>query len=350
LIAVPDNCTQNEVGPIRYAENIAAPAVRPFSMAERGGVVRADDAPPPGYALRRVRETELDALFQLARDALNLDHFSRELLREKLFSARRPDEFHWAVHVAESAGDIAGFLQSAFRPAQARAWIGLFAVAPRHRRRGLARALHAAALAAAPAAPREIEALAIPCNYLVPGLDPRYTEALCFLESLGYRRFGDCVNLMADLTREFPIESDLQTLAHAGLTIRRAVPADRAGLDEFFAAHFGESWRFEAQLAIENDPPSLHLALRDGRVIAFSAHSTQNREWGFFGPMGTAPECRGLGVGRVLLWLCLNDLRAAGHRTAVIPWVGPISFYHRWAAARVERIFWRYRLDCATRA
>ena len=37
-------------------------------------------------------------------------------------------------------------------------------------------------------------------------------------------------------------------------------------------------------------------------------------------------------------------MRDAGHRTSVIPWVGPIAFYQQWCAARVERVFWRYRL------
>ena len=115
-------------------------------------------------------------------------------------------------------------------------------------------------------------------------------------------------------------------------------------MDAFFEENFGADWRFEVSLALENDPPGLHIALKDGRLIAFSAHSSQNREWGFFGPMGTVPAARGLGLGRVLLWHCLNDMRDAGHRTAVIPWVGPIAFYQQWAGCHVERVFWRYRL------
>ena len=299
----------------------------------------------PGYHLRRATESDLDAIDAVARDSLFLERFSRDLLREKLFGSRRSGEFDWFVDVALHDGRVVGFLQSAVRLAQGRGWIGLFGVAAGHRRHGMARALHAAALAQMPAQIEQIEALAIPCNYLLPGLDPRYTEALCFLESLDYRRFGECTNLHADLSNAFQTDAAIAELAAHGVSIRRASDADRPLLDAFFAQHFGDGWRYEAELAFENHPPSLHLALRAGHIIAFSAHSTQNREWGFFGPMGTAPECRGLGVGRVLLWLCLNDLRAAGHLTAVIPWVGPISFYHRWAGCRVERTFWRYRLE-----
>ncbi len=300
---------------------------------------------PAGYAVRRAVESDLEQIFAVAREALFLDRFSSELLREKLFANRRVEEFRWFIDVAECGGRIVGFLQSAVRPVLKKGWIGLFGITAAHRRRGVASALHTAAIARMPEAVREIEALAIPCNYLLPGVDPRYTEALCFFETLGYRRFAEASNMLADLSREFETHSAIAELSAQGVTIRRADPADRPLLDAFFAAHFGEGWRYEAELAFENAPPSLHLALREGRIIGFSAHSTQNRELGFFGPMGTAPECRGLGVGRVLLWLCLNDLRDAGHTTAVIPWVGPISFYHRWAGCRVERVFWRYRLE-----
>ena len=98
---------------------------------------------------------------------------------------------------------------------------------------------------------------------------------------------------------------------------------------------------------MRNDPPAMHLAVADGRIIAFSGHSSQNREWGFFGPMGTTPAARGKGVGQVLLRRCLNDLRDAGHTTAVIPWVGPIGFYSRYCNCRVDRVFWRYRKTLA---
>ncbi len=60
--------------------------------------------------------------------------------------------------------------------------------------------------------------------------------------------------------------------------------------------------------------------------------------------MGTETDERDSGVGRVLLLSCLNDLFQAGHRTAIIPWVGPIAFYARHAGCTVQRVFWRLGL------
>ena len=154
------------------------------------------------------------------------------------------------------------------------------------------------------------------------------------------------MNLIGDLSERFDTADEEQRLREAGIEVRRATPKDNTLLDAFFEKDFGAGWRLEVSLAMRNDPPALHLALRDDEIIAFSAHSTQNREWGFFGPMGTTPAARGLGLGRVLLWHCLNDMHDAGHPITVIPWVGPIAFYQQWAGCRVERVFWRYRLNC----
>jgi len=294
--------------------------------------------------IRPADQADLPALYDLARHALTLDTFSRQLLAEKLFERRRPGQFSGHVFLAEHAGRPAGFMQSVTRPAARRAWVGLFAVAADCRRRGVGAALFDHARQTWPPDLEEIEVLAIPGNYFAPGLDPRYTAGLCFLERLGFERFKDCANLTAELSGRFDTVPDERRLAAENIEIRRARPDDDPLLDAFFAEHFGEDWRFEVSLAMGNDPPTLHLALREGRIIAFSAHSTQNREWGFFGPMGTAPAARGQGLGRVLLRRCLNDMRDAGHRTSVIPWVGPIAFYHRWCGARVERVFWRYRM------
>lgn len=296
------------------------------------------------FTIRTASEEDLPVLYAIARRAMTLDRFSEHLLAEKLFKRVRPDAFTWEVHVAEHAGRPIGFMQSVARPAAAKAWVGLSAVEEEYRRRGAATALLEHARARWPSRTTEVEALAIPGNYFAPGLDPRYTAGLCFLERLGFERFRDCVNLLSELSAEFDTASEGQRLAREGITVRRARLDDKPALDQFFEQNFGEDWRFEAGLAMENDPPALHLALQGETIIAFSAHSSQNREWGFFGPMGTTPAARGKGVGRVLLWHCLNDLRAAGHRTSVIPWVGPISFYHQWAGSVVDRVYWRYRL------
>ena len=112
------------------------------------------------------------------------------------------------------------------------------------------------------------------------------------------------------------------------------------------AAHW-PAWRGEVTNALRNDPISLHLALDPEGVLGFAAYDTNNLGMGWFGPMGTVPAAEGQGLGRVLLWRCLRDQKAQGHAAAIIPWVGPIAFYRRYAGARIARRFDRYakRMD-----
>lgn len=306
--------------------------------------------------IRPATPDDLVQLHRLLTEALPLDCFSARLLREKLFPQRWPPGMAAQTLVAERSGRVIATMQGLTRAEQRRAWIGLFATHPDHRNRGHAARLFDTLRAGWGSEIEQIDVLAIPGNYFTPGLDPRYTSGLCFLESRGFARVKDCVNLTCRLSHDFDTRADEERLAGEGVVIRRATAEDASLLDAFFAAQFGADWRYEAQLALERDPPALHLAVAGAtagaepqdtcgsRLIAFSAHSTQNREWGFFGPMGTTPAARGRGIGRVLLLRCLNDLRAAGHQAAVIPWVGPIAFYHRAAACDVERVFWHYRL------
>ena len=297
-----------------------------------------------GPQIRVADERDLAALYALAKAALSFDSFSVDLLAEKLFRVPRPDREEYCVYVAEQGDAPVGMMQAVWRPAEAKGWLGLFAVPTDRRRRGIATALlERVSRDWLRAGVSQVEALTIPGNYFMPGLDPRYTEALCFLERHRFERFKDCVNLVADLSAEFHTAGDEQRLRQIGITVRRAHPGDDGLLDAFFAEHFGADWRMEVELAMRNDPPALHVAVKAGRVIAFSAHSAQNREWGFFRPMGTAPEDRGTGIGRVLLRRCLNDMRAAGHERSVIPWVGPIGYYARYVPCHVDRVFWRYR-------
>jgi GNAT superfamily N-acetyltransferase len=102
----------------------------------------------------------------------------------------------------------------------------------------------------------------------------------------------------------------------------------------------------EVQQAFCNQPISVHIAFREGtphngHVVGFAAYDANNRGTGWFGPMGTEPEYRGQGLGRVLLLRCLGDLHAQGRSWSTIPWVGPVGFYQQHAAAELDRTFVR---------
>jgi len=196
-----------------------------------------------------------------------------------------------------------------------------------------------------------------PPNYLQAGVDSDDEGARLFFESLGFASFGKAHDMLCSLKPlDLDTTGDERRLAAQGIRIRRA--GERSGTSELAAidgqgdtralSAIGELWSAwlpEVNAALALSPPAVHLAETfDGVFAGFAAHSANNRSVGWFGPMGTDPRYRGLGIGTILLRRCLRDLREAGFETATIPWVGPVEFYERSVGARTRRSYLRYEL------
>lgn len=279
--------------------------------------------------MRRIHtREEAAALAGLATAALTLDLPEAPALLTRL--ATPPPGRRWTALVA-GADDGVVFASVSGRDPSA-GHIDLLAVHPRARGRGYGRALVEAAeeWLRGEGVTRVRFAGNPPC-YAWPGIDVRATPAACLAERLGYRHDGMAWNMTADLNQ------DLSAPAPPGVTLATAAPGERAELAAFVRAHWNDEWAWEVEQAT-----GVHYAVRDGEILGFAA-------WGarptWFGPTGTAPAARGLGIGRVLLRRCLAEQRAVGLTTVQIGWVGPLRFYSRAVGARVERVFWQYARD-----
>jgi GNAT superfamily N-acetyltransferase len=221
--------------------------------------------------------------------------------------------------------------------------IDLIAVDPAERRRGVGRALAArieGALAGLGA--DDVVLAGNPPYYAWPGIDVRYTPAVCLAMALGFGQDQPAWNMTAGLRELTSTEPDEARLAGEGVTVRRAVPADVPRLVEFALSNWGTGWAGEITHSVGRDGAGCWLAIEaDGTLLGFAAYGSSRSSW--FGPMGTTPAARGRGIGSVLLRRCLADQRAAGHETAQIGWVGPVPFYSTAVGARVERVFFLYR-------
>jgi|AMFO01.1.fsa_nt_gi Acetyltransferases len=288
-----------------------------------------------------LQPADLPALLDLCRVALPFDTFTLSILERRLLHEpeRTPAYQLLAWEGNRLLGAMMGGVRS-FGIGRA-AWLRLFAVRPESRRQGLAS--HLLEILESRLAADGIGMLHVgnsTPNYFWPGLDVRYTAAYCFLEHHGFQHQGEAVNMCIDLNAHpWDTSADEARLAGRGITIRRLRAEDRDAFHAWLASHWSPTWVFEGMDAFQNDPISAFVAVQDEQIRAFAAYNVTMFENGF-GPMGTEESLRGLGVGRVLLYRCLADMKARGESCAEAGWVGPIAFYARVADGWVHRVFW----------
>lgn len=296
--------------------------------------------------LRKLEAADLPAITEIAKRSLIFDPIVEEVIAEKTVAA--PDRFPDLGLVAEEDGSMVGFVQGACGIGASdlhRGYIRLMAVDPQHQRRGVgSKLLVELENRLRERGATEVSVMDVPQNYFMPGLDFRYTSGVCFLLRHGYTMVHENHNMLCDIAsdRWGDLDAQAKQLTGEGFAIERAAPTDWESISDFLVQHW-PAWVHEVKRALNSTPPAVFVAKRTGRVIAFAAYQGNNRALSWFGPMGTTPECRGKGIGALLLRLCLRELARQGWKQAIIPWVGPICFYARFCDAWLDRCFWVYR-------
>lgn len=293
--------------------------------------------------IRTYKNKDFKQVLELLQNNMEYDSISEEVLNEKL--SGDPGWNADSTFVAEKNGNIVGFMQGVFRDVCGvrYGYIKLMTVEKQSRKQGIAKAMYFQLEKYFENI--NVDAVRIydvPLNYFMPGIDPRYTAAVCFAERMGFVRNGDTSNLDVELqNQDWSIDSKIDKLKSNNIEVARATDADRTELTELLGNDW-KLWQYEVDRALESTPPSIHIARLNGKIRAFSAHNANNKGTGWFGPMLTHDDLRGKGIGEVLLKLCLQDMKDEGLEKSIIPWVGPIPFYAHHANAKVARVFWRY--------
>jgi GNAT superfamily N-acetyltransferase len=293
---------------------------------------------------RTIDVTDGPAILELWNHSVIHDRLTLSLLEEKIWRDRDLDgDLALLTEVAGRTAAMAVGVVRRLPDGERRGYVKLIAVRPDLQLQGLGtRLLETIHERIAERGAETIRLGESTPNYLIPGLDVRYTRARVFFEEAGYRHFGETFNLDTPLTWA-GTDTTAAEARHAdrGLDVRRAVDSDRSAVTQLLERHW-LAWTPEVSVAFDNRPVSLHVALSEGQIVAFSAYDTNNLGTGWFGPMGTDPEFRGSGVGGTLLKRCLRDILEQGIASAIIPWVGPIGFYHKQVGATISRTFHRY--------
>jgi GNAT superfamily N-acetyltransferase len=95
-------------------------------------------------------------------------------------------------------------------------------------------------------------------------------------------------------------------LLKAGIVMRRALAPEKHKVTGWVRQNFSEAWASEAD-------------------VGFACHDATCPN--FFGPTGVDPKLRNGGVGKALLFACLEAMRHQGFGYAIIGGVGPAEFY-----------------------
>lgn len=120
---------------------------------------------------------------------------------------------------------------------------------------------------------------------------------------------------------------DHAPVARQGVTIRRALPPERAIVCDWVELYFSRHWRSEVEVGFSHQPVDVWIAVENDELIGFACSDVTAR--GFFGPTGVAETARGRGIGEALLFRTLEDLRDKGFAYAVIGDPGPVEFYKK---------------------
>jgi N-acetylglutamate synthase-like GNAT family acetyltransferase len=270
------------------------------------------------------------------------------MLRERLFGPP-PANPDLLLAARDAAGRLIGIAAGAY-PCRREGiggvrWLGTL---PAFAERGVEAALLEALL------PRlrrlgaeEAHMLATPPHYIRPGIDIRETALIATLQGLGWSHAATHFNMTCNLTEwSNPGEAAIFGPGAGGEGVRRARPSDLPALRGLIETHWTPGWRDAATLGFGHDPAGVFVAEKAGELLGFAAYEV-DQCLGSFGPTGVVEAARGSGLGKRLLWACLNDLQRLGRAECQIGWIGPAGFYYRSCGATIGPAYWMLskRLD-----
>lgn len=122
------------------------------------------------------------------------------------------------------------------------------------------------------------------------------------------------------------------------VSIRSIFPSDKDKIMSFMSEKFPDEhgWKMEVERGWYNG--TLLVAVQNKKIIGFVCYDCTGK--GYLGPLGVDPEYRKQGIGRELLYACLDAMKTMGYGYAIVGWVSdhrdgsPTNFYIKTANAK----------------
>ena len=295
------------------------------------------------FTIAELSSELLPEMTNIAKRQLVYDDISEELIQEKSFAS--PD-FDSELSLGCFCDNVlAGYLVGISKPNDM-AWIRLMTVHPDYANRGAGSLLLSTFEKVV--ANRGVKTVSVgdsTPNYLMPGMDYRYTAGWCFLKKNGYYLVHTNQNLIAPIKPSFwpELPKQIEQLAADNIIVRRATADDMKSLLPLLETLW-PGWIIEVKNTFDNSPISTFVAVTiSGEYLGFSSYQGNNKCLPWFGPIGTSPLARGKGIGGCLFRLCLLEMAKQGFDSTIIPWVGPVRFYVNYSNAKIDRAFYVHR-------
>ncbi|QQE79179.1 GNAT family N-acetyltransferase [Alicyclobacillus sp. SO9] len=297
-------------------------------------------------------EDGIVSLWNLAcpEDPVSMDLFARRVLVDPNFDAE-------GLLIYEESGNILGFTLCILRKLPLsgldiepeNGWITAFFVHPDHQRNKMGTQLFAAAEHFFKKRDRKFVLFASYApNYFVPGIDTqRYPAAHAFLEKQGYKLLYSPAAMDRNLVN-YRIPDDVLKLEEVrrqeGYVFEYLTPKYMTQVVEFNDSKFNPDWARAVREAVAQGVPwnRMFVAHKDEKVVGFCMYGAYDGVGERFGPFGVDEELRGTGLGKILLYKCLYDMKAKGLHNAWFLWTGeksPAGYLYYRAGFAVSRHF-----------
>ena len=121
------------------------------------------------------------------------------------------------------------------------------------------------------------------------------------------------------------------------ISIRQIFPSDKQHVMNFMDREFSneKGWKMEAERGWYNG--TLLIVVKNEEIIGFICYDCTGQ--GYLGPFGISEKYRGQGIGKELLYACLDAMKIKGYGYAVVGYVSddrvgsPTEFYKKVAKA-----------------
>lgn len=208
-------------------------------------------------------------------------------------------------------------------------WIPFFFVGSSYRRSGVGKQLMEEAVAFLRENGRKhVFFSSYAPNYIMPGIDASaYPEAHQFLLSQGFTKLYSPVAMDRNLV-DFRLSDEIRELQKTreaeGYTFTLAKDKDLYDVIQFANRKFNPDWGRAIREGVLQGLPleRIFVARQDGAMVGFCIYGGYEGVTERFGPFGVDPDQQGKGLGKLLLHLCLQQMKAESLHNAWFLWTG----------------------------